>query len=250
MPEELLFVLMVAGFCLAICLGICISRRYSQWAGRAVLIAFVTLSALLSAGGLIVGTGFGYHWSGEDLVRACIWCVLLAVGSIGLARLSRRAFLVLGLAFGLAIVPALIGAYLRWLRGGSIDEHETWFSVSMCLVCLVSGGAIYLAVRGWRLYFRERNETDKGIVWSLVWSSFLSVLFSFLFLPMFIRAGGAVGWPGVVLAVTAAAMSAWAFIRCPRRCRLPKLLTFLLLWPGLWLGLFSIRHSEDLRLGW
>lgn len=57
-----------------------------------------------------------------------------------------------------------------------------------------------------------------------------------------VLAGGRITLSGVAIGITCSVVCGVAFVRCPRRCVLPKLLTFVFLWPGLLLGLAVVLH--------
>jgi len=85
-----------------------------------------------------------------------------------------------------------------------------------------------------------RPETARA--WRLAGCSLLTVVASWLLLPSFVWAGGKIEPPGIAIMLAVSVVSAVAFVRCPRRCVLPKLITFVLLWPGLFLALSVFIH--------
>ena len=77
-----------------------------------------------------------------------------------------------------------------------------------------------------------------GSRWLPVYVSLGALFLAALLVPMFTYPTGTpyVGLPGAVAGVATAIVCAWAFITCPRSQRLPKISTFVLLLPGLYVG--------------
>jgi hypothetical protein len=72
-----------------------------------------------------------------------------------------------------------------------------------------------------------------------------ALFLSALLVPTFTYPIGArtyAGLPGVLSSLITAAICAWAFLTCPRRDRLPKICTSLLLLPGLYLGVDCVSR--------
>jgi hypothetical protein len=82
----------------------------------------------------------------------------------------------------------------------------------------------------------ERAVQDM-MAWRLFKWSFFPVLILYPVLPFSRPACGHYPVVAVALGISCAVACSVAFILCPRRCWLPKFLTFLLLWPGIGLGL-------------
>jgi hypothetical protein len=79
--------------------------------------------------------------------------------------------------------------------------------------------------------------------WLFVLLGLFSLFMSFLIVPAFSYGRGAVSYaalPGTLTGTGTALVCSWALIRCPRRPILPKLVTFLLLIPGLVIGFFCL----------
>jgi hypothetical protein len=67
----------------------------------------------------------------------------------------------------------------------------------------------------------------------------MALALSVLVVPAFSYALGPrsyVALPGTLTGIATAVICSWAFMQCPRRPLLPKLVTFLLLVPGLYIG--------------
>lgn len=75
--------------------------------------------------------------------------------------------------------------------------------------------------------------------WIYVGWQLLVLVPSAIVVPAFDH-GRYVALPGTLLAVLAAAVCVWAFVRCPRRAVVPKAVTFVLLLPALYVGLACI----------
>ncbi|NOS70307.1 MAG: hypothetical protein HOP33_10295 [Verrucomicrobia bacterium] len=120
---------------------------------RAALIAFVILSAF-------VGAFIPF----DERIRA-VWpfafgyCALLAVATIGLVRLGRRAWLLLGVPAVIALAPGVVGIALALRPGGSLDSGGVWLQVSLYLFYALAAWGICLVIRGWSLYFTQSHET-------------------------------------------------------------------------------------------
>jgi hypothetical protein len=93
------------------------------------------------------------------------------------------------------------------------------------------------------------RRQDIAAGWRLVCYSLFTVLVVGLLMPNFVRAGGEVSMLGVVLGAAGSFVCSVAFIRCPRRCVVPKLLIFVLLWPALYLGVLSVVGAFGAQLG-
>ena len=87
------------------------------------------------------------------------YCALLAFGSIGLARLGRRAVLLLALLGLLSLLPMGIALALIYRNGATSDSVQSWFYASLYLSCVGGALALYLALRGWLLYVRDKHHT-------------------------------------------------------------------------------------------
>src|SRR5262245_47614329 len=98
--------------------------KYPKRPARTALIAFVILAASVS-----VSIPF------EERIRG-IWhlafgyCAFLAVASIGLMRLGRRALLLLGVPVAVALAPGVVGFALTF---HSFDGGGAWLQLSVYL---------------------------------------------------------------------------------------------------------------------
>ena len=90
----------------------------------------------------------------------------------------------------------------------------------------------------------------KASRWLPVYWSVGGLFLSAFLVPLFTYPTGVAypGLPGTLAGVTTGVISAWAFITCPRGDRLPKVCTFLLLLPGLYIGFWCL--SRYLMFGW
>jgi hypothetical protein len=127
--------------------------KYPKRPVRAALIAFVILSAF-------VGAVIPF----DERIRG-VWpfafgyCALLAVASIGLARLGRRALLLLGVPAAVALTPGVVGIALMLRPEGSLDSGGVWLQVSLYLFYALAVWGICLVIRGWLLYFTQPHAT-------------------------------------------------------------------------------------------
>lgn len=125
------------------------NAKYPKRPVRAALIAFVILS-------VFVGAFIPF----DEHIRS-VWpfafgyCAVLAVASIGLVRLGRRALLLLGVPAAVAIIPGVVGIALM-LR--SLDSGGAWLQVSLYLFYALAAWGICLVIRGWSLYFRQSHD--------------------------------------------------------------------------------------------
>jgi hypothetical protein len=106
--------------------------QYPKRPVRATLVAFAVLSAF-------VGAFIPF----DESIRgawpfAFGYCALLAGASIGLARLGRRALLLLGVPASVALAPGVVGLALMLRPGGSLDSGAVWLRVSLYCVASVS----------------------------------------------------------------------------------------------------------------
>jgi len=88
----------------------------------------------------------------------------------------------------------------------------------------------------------EKQGGEKIKAWRLFCLSFFPVLILCPALPAFLPACGRYSPLATALGLGSAATSCLAFICCPRRCWLPKLLTLMLLLPAIGLGLDVLKH--------
>ena len=127
--------------------------KYPKRPVRAALIAFIILSAFVSA------------FIPFDARIRNVWpfafgyCALLAVAAIGLVRLGRRALLLFGVPTAVALAPGVIGFALMLRPGGSLDSGGVWLQVSSYLFYALAGWGICLVIRGWSLYFTQSHAT-------------------------------------------------------------------------------------------
>jgi hypothetical protein len=126
--------------------------KYPKRPVRAAVIAFVILSVLVGV--------FGPF---DERIRSARpfafgYCVFLAVGSIGLVRLGRRALLRLGVPAAVALAPGVVGFALALRPGASIESGSIWLQVSLYLLYALAAWGICLVIRGWSLYFTQSHE--------------------------------------------------------------------------------------------
>ena len=84
-----------------------------------------------------------------------------------------------------------------------------------------------------------KSSNDGRSHWIPVYWSLGALFLSALLVPMFTYPMGGrthAALPGTLASVATAGVCAWAFVACPRRHRIPKLVTFLLLLPALYIG--------------
>lgn len=124
--------------------------KYPKRPVRAAFIGFVILS-------VFVGAFIPF----DERIRS-VWpfafgyCAVLAVASIGLVRLGRRALLLLGVPAAVAIVPGVIGVALMLC---SLDSGGAWLQVSLYLFYALAAWGFCLVIRGWSLYFKQSHAT-------------------------------------------------------------------------------------------
>lgn len=126
--------------------------QYPKRPVRATLVAFAVLSAF-------VGAFIPF----DESIRgawpfAFGYCALLAGASIGLARLGRRALLLLGVPETVALAPGVVGLALMLRPGGSLDSGAVWLRVSLYLLYALAAWGICLVIKGWSLYFTQPHE--------------------------------------------------------------------------------------------
>jgi hypothetical protein len=127
--------------------------KYPKRPVRAALIAFFILSAF-------VGAFIPFDERIRNVWHFALgYCALLAVASIGLARLGRRAVLLLGVPAAVALSPGVVGIALMLRPGGSLDSGGVWLQVSLNLLYALAAWGICLVIRGWSLYFTKPHET-------------------------------------------------------------------------------------------
>lgn len=111
----------------------------------------------------------------------------------------------------------------------------------------LSGGITFICVSFFGLFaLRFRTQPHQlalidtpGRAWTFVSWSAAALCVSVCVVPMFAYELGSqsyVAFPGTLIAFFAALVAGWAFISCPRRALISKVLTLLLLLPSLFLG--------------
>lgn len=93
----------------------------------------------------------------EGWPLAFAYCAFLAIASIGLIRLGRRAFLLIGVPFAVAIIPGIVGVALMLQSSGSLDSGGSWLQISVYLLYAFGAWGIYWIVRGWLLYYSNSS---------------------------------------------------------------------------------------------
>jgi hypothetical protein len=88
---------------------------------------------------------------------AYAYCALLAVSTVGLARLGRRAMSFLIASAAIASLPAVIGIAIFLVRGPSIEFTTSWIQVSLYLFYLLGALGLLMVVKGWLLYFQASD---------------------------------------------------------------------------------------------
>jgi hypothetical protein len=128
------------------------NARYPKRPVRAAFIAFVVLAAFVGA----------FILFDESIRRvwpfAFGYCALLAVGSIGLARLSRRVLLLLAVSAVVALAPGVVGLALALRSGASVESGSAWLQSSLYLFYALAVWGVYWVIRGWSLYFTRSHE--------------------------------------------------------------------------------------------
>jgi len=88
----------------------------------------------------------------------------------------------------------------------------------------------------------QRSE-HRPSPWLFVPFSLMALVLSVLVVARFAFGLGAysfVALPGTLTGIVTAVICIWAFLQCPRRPLLPKLLTFLVLIPSLYIGIYCL----------
>ncbi|WP_146115616.1 MULTISPECIES: hypothetical protein [Pirellulaceae] len=121
---------------------------------RATFITFLSLSAF-------VGAFMPFDQTIRDAWPFALgYCALLAVSSVGLARLGWRGWLLVVAGTMIAVAPAAVGIALMLRPGGSIEDGDVWLPVSLYLFYALMAFGVCLVIRGWTLYFTKSDETD------------------------------------------------------------------------------------------
>lgn len=118
---------------------------------KATLIVFVAISAFMSVF-LPFDSRLRDHWPLVYLYGA-----LLAISSVGLARLGRRAMRLLLISIAIAAIPAAIGFAIFFGNRASFESAAAWFQISLYLIYLVGALGVAMVALGWLLYFRAPN---------------------------------------------------------------------------------------------
>jgi len=113
---------------------------------RAALLSFLALSALIAASFPFIDGLPPLAWPAGFL-----YCALLPLWVIGVARLGARAFIRFGIVYAVALIPAGIGA-LAWGAGDGRRLSFELLDLSCWLLVPVGLWGIFLALKGWSLY--------------------------------------------------------------------------------------------------
>jgi hypothetical protein len=119
---------------------------------RVVWLAFLGLSACFA-----ISLPFQEEVPPQKWPFAFGYFALLPACAVGIARLGRRALLLL---IALALVPGILGVvgFALVLRSSSFDSGGIWLRVSLYLFYAVGVAAVFLSARGWLLYWRESHK--------------------------------------------------------------------------------------------
>jgi hypothetical protein len=86
------------------------------------------------------------------------YCALLPACVIGIARLGRSAFLILGALASVPLVLGAIGVALMFQTGSRLEGGMVWLQASLYLFYAVGAVAFWFTVKGWILYWRQTHE--------------------------------------------------------------------------------------------
>lgn len=128
-------------------------RHFPKRPAQAAAISFVVLSAFVG-----VLMPFQEQSVRERWPWAIVYCAFLALASIGLIRFGRRAFLLIGIPFVVAIAPGTVGFVLMVRSSGADDGAGTWLQLSLYLLCALGVWASFWGLRGWLLYYRQSYD--------------------------------------------------------------------------------------------
>ncbi len=120
---------------------------------RAAWLAFLGLSAFFA-----ISLPFQDDSPPQAWPLAFGYCALLPACAIGIARVGRRAFLILAGLAAIPIVLGVVGVALMLRSGSSLDSGDVWLRVSLYLFYALGLAALFLSTRGWILYWRQTHE--------------------------------------------------------------------------------------------
>lgn len=118
---------------------------------RITLVTFVLLSTLL-----------GVTMAVDARLRAVahwgvLYCAVLTLASIGLARLDRHSMWIVGIPCVAALIPGLIGFALI-LQESQVNKAEIWLRASVYSFYGLAPWVGYWSARGWWLYKQDSRS--------------------------------------------------------------------------------------------
>ena len=120
---------------------------------RAVGIMFLILSVYVA-----ISFSFLDDFPPQAWPLAFGYCALLSAWAVGIARLGRRAILLLTALASVPIVLGFVGVELMLRMGSSLDSGDIWLRISLYLFYALGVAALVLSTIGWILYWRQRRE--------------------------------------------------------------------------------------------
>jgi hypothetical protein len=128
-------------------------QSYPKRPVRAVWLTFLGLSVFFA-----ISLPFQDDVPPQAWPLAFGYCALLPACAVGLARLGRRAFLLLAALASVPMVLGVVGVALMLRSGSSLDSGDIWLRVSLYLFYALGVAALVLSTRGWILYWRQTHE--------------------------------------------------------------------------------------------
>jgi hypothetical protein len=119
---------------------------------RAAILTFVALAVFVG-----LSLPFQERPLRDSWPWAFVYCAFLSVAGVGLARLGRRAVLLIGVPFTVAVLPGVVGFALM-LRSTSMQGGDGWLRLSLYLFYGLGFWGAYWIIRGWLLYFKDGGE--------------------------------------------------------------------------------------------
>ena len=86
------------------------------------------------------------------------YCALLPACAVGIARVGRRAFLLLAALASVPMLLGVVGVAFMLRSGSSLDSGDIWLRVSLYLFYALGVAALVLSTKGWILYWRQTHE--------------------------------------------------------------------------------------------